>query len=127
MHRLGPEFIRLSRLTQLFHRDEMDVFRWLSRLKTVASVVVTSLQNSGSKFWDGLHFAMPVKSIINTGLQISLSRSVVYGRLPLFLQKLVFTLQIGDHFFLNLNLGHSNEYFFTGKIKLRVATTFLLK
>jgi hypothetical protein len=30
MHRLGPEFIRLSRLTQLFHRDEMDVFRWLS-------------------------------------------------------------------------------------------------
>ncbi len=38
-----------------------------------------------------------VKSSIINGLQISLLRSII--------QKLVSALEIGDHFFLNLNLG----------------------
>ncbi len=45
-----------------------------------------------------------VKSSFKTSLQISLSRSIIYCRLPYLLgQKPVFTLQIGDHFFLKLN------------------------
>ncbi len=48
-----------------------------------------------------------VQSSFKTGLQISVKRSVIYRlNIYLFWQKLVFTLQIGDHFFLNLNSDH---------------------
>ncbi len=44
-----------------------------------------------------------VKSSFKTGLHISLSRDQSYGLPFFFIQKLVCTLQIEDHFFLNLN------------------------
>jgi hypothetical protein len=56
-----------------------------------------------SKLWEGLHYAMLRKIQFKTGLQISLEVKQICRISYLFWRNQVFTLQLGDHFFLNLN------------------------
>ncbi len=56
-----------------------------------------------SKFWEGLHNAMRRKFKFLNPIYRSLSRYQSCRFRYLFWQKLIFTLQIEDYFFLNLN------------------------